>query len=307
MLRYIRNRILISIPTVLAATLVVFLMLQLVPGDPAEVFLGEHFSTPQILAEVRHQMGLDRPLYVQYLDFLWKALHGDLGRSLQTNVPVLEQIGNAFPSTLQLTVAAMGISIVIGLVLGVISALKHNTWVDSLSMFLALLGVSMPVYWFGLLCIFLFSVNLHWLPAIGGGDLKHLIMPAAVLGLLNSSMLARMIRSSMLEVLNEDYIQTARAKGLHNRVVVMKHALRNALIPSITVLGLQFGSMMGGAVLTETIFTRMGLGKLYVDSIMNKDLPMVQGITLIIALAYILINIVVDISYSYLDPRIRYE
>jgi peptide/nickel transport system permease protein/oligopeptide transport system permease protein len=307
MLRYIRNRILISIPTVLAVTLVVFLMLQLVPGDPAEVFLGEHFSTPQILAEVRHQMGLDRPLYVQYLDFLWKALHGDLGRSLQTNVPVLEQIGNAFPSTLQLTVAAMGISIVIGLVLGVISALKHNTWVDSLSMFLALLGVSMPVYWFGLLCIFLFSVNLHWLPAIGGGDLKHLIMPAAVLGLLNSSMLARMIRSSMLEVLNEDYIQTARAKGLHNRVVVMKHALRNALIPSITVLGLQFGSMMGGAVLTETIFTRMGLGKLYVDSIMNKDLPMVQGITLIIALAYILINIVVDISYSYLDPRIRYE
>lgn len=307
MLRYIRNRILISIPTVLIATLVVFLMLQLVPGDPAEVFLGEHFSTPQILAEVRHQMGLDRPLYVQYLDFLWKALHGDLGRSLQTNVPVLEQIGNAFPSTLQLTVAAMGISIVIGLVLGVISALKHNTWVDSLSMFLALLGVSMPVYWFGLLCIFLFSVNLHWLPAIGGGDLKHLIMPAAVLGLLNSSMLARMIRSSMLEVLNEDYIRTARAKGLHNRVVVMKHALRNALIPSITVLGLQFGSMMGGAVLTETIFTRMGLGKLYVDSIMNKDLPMVQGITLIIALAYILINIVVDISYSYLDPRIRYE
>jgi ABC-type dipeptide/oligopeptide/nickel transport system permease component len=165
----------------------------------------------------------------------------------------------------------------------------------------------MPVYWFGLLCIFFFSVKLHWLPAIGGGDLKHLIMPAAVLGLLNSSMLARMIRSSMLEVLNEDYVRTARAKGLHNRVVVLKHALRNALIPTITVLGLQFGSMMGGAVLTETIFTRMGLGKLYVDSIMNKDLPMVQGITLIIAIAYILINIVVDISYSYLDPRIRYE
>jgi peptide/nickel transport system permease protein/oligopeptide transport system permease protein len=307
MLRYIRNRILISLPTVLAVTLVVFLMLQLVPGDPAEIFLGEHFSTPQLLAQVRHQMGLDRPLYIQYLDFLWKALHGDLGRSLQTNVPVLRQIGNAFPSTLALTMAAMGISILIGVVLGVISALKHNTWVDSFSMFLALLGVSMPVYWFGLLCIFFFSVKLHWLPAIGGGDLKHLIMPAAVLGLLNSSMLARMIRSSMLEVLNEDYVRTARAKGLHNRVVVLKHALRNALIPTITVLGLQFGSMMGGAVLTETIFTRMGLGKLYVDSIMNKDLPMVQGITLIIAIAYILINIVVDISYSYLDPRIRYE
>ncbi|MGD0004474.1 MAG: ABC transporter permease [Anaerolineaceae bacterium] len=307
MLRYIRNRILISLPTVLAVTLVVFLMLQLVPGDPAEIFLGEHFSTPQLLAEVRHQMGLDRPLYIQYLDFLWKALHGDLGRSLQTNVPVLEQIKNAFPSTLELTVAAMGISILIGVLLGVISALRHNTWVDSFSMFLALLGVSMPVYWFGLLCIFFFSVKLHWLPAIGGGDFKHLIMPASVLGLLNSSMLARMIRSSMLEVLNEDYVRTARAKGLHNRVVVMKHALRNALIPSVTVLGLQFGSMMGGAVLTETIFTRMGLGKLYVDSIMNKDLPMVQGITLIIAISYILINIAVDISYSYLDPRIRYE
>jgi len=307
MLRYIRKRILVGIPTVLLITLLVFLMLQLVPGDPAEVFLGDHFSTPQLLAQVRHQMGLDRPLYVQYLDFLWKALHGDLGRSLQTNVPVITQIGNAFPSTLQLTVAAMGISIVIGVVMGVISALKHNTWVDSLSMFLALLGVSMPVYWLGLLCIFFFSVNLHWLPAIGGGDLKHLIMPAAVLGLLNSSILARMVRSSMLEVLNEDYIRTARAKGLHIRDVVIKHALRNALIPSITVLGLQFGSMLGGAVLTETIFTRMGLGKLYVDSIMNKDLPMVQGITLIIALAYILINILVDISYGYLDPRIRYE
>jgi peptide/nickel transport system permease protein len=307
MLRYIRDRILISIPTVLAVTLLVFLMLQLVPGDPAEVFLGESHSTPEILARVRHDMGLDRPLYIQYLDFLWKAAHGDLGRSLQTNVPVSTEIGNAFPSTLQLTIAAMAISIVIGVVLGVLSALKHNTWADSLSMFLSLLGVSMPVFWFGLLCIFIFSVKLHWLPAVGGGDLKHLIMPAVVLGLLNSSTLARMVRSSMLEVLNEDYIRTARAKGLHSRVVVVRHALRNALIPSITVLGLQFGSLIGGAVLTETIFTRLGLGKLYVDSIMNKDLPTVQGITLIIAIAYILINIAVDVSYGYLDPRIRYE
>jgi peptide/nickel transport system permease protein len=307
MLRYVRRRFLVSIPTVLAVTLVVFLMLQLVPGDPAEIFLGEKFSTPQILAQVRHDMGLDRPLYVQYFDFLWKALHGDLGRSLQSNRPVLEHIGIALPSTLELTAAAMAISIVIGVVLGVVSALKHNTWVDSLSMLLALFGVSMPVFWLALLCIFLFSVRLNWLPAVGGGDLKHLIMPATILGLVNSSTLARMVRSSMLEVLNEDYIRTARAKGLHNRVVVIKHALRNALIPTITVLGLQFGSMLGGAVITETIFTRLGLGKLYVDSILNKDIPMIQGVTLFIALAYILINIVVDVSYSYLDPRIRYE
>jgi ABC-type dipeptide/oligopeptide/nickel transport system permease component len=191
--------------------------------------------------------------------------------------------------------------------LGVVSALKHNTWVDTLAMFLALFGVSMPVFWLGLLCIFLFSVKLNWLPAIGGGDFKHLIMPASILGLLNSSTLARMVRSSMLEVLNEDYIRTARAKGLHKRAVVIKHALRNALIPTVTVLGLEFGSLLGGAVLTETIFTRMGLGRLYVDSILNKDLTMIQGVTLFIAVAYVLINLLVDITYSYLDPRIRYE
>jgi peptide/nickel transport system permease protein len=307
MLRYIRKRILISIPTIVFVTLLVFVMLQLVPGDPAEIFLGEKFSTPEILAKVRHDMGLDRPLYVQYLDFLWKALHGDLGRSLHTGRPVLDHIAIALPSTLELAGAALVISIIIGVSLGVVSALKHNTWMDSLSMFIALFGVSMPVFWLSLLMIFFFSVRLNWFPAVGGGDLKHLVMPAFVLGLLNSSTLARMVRSSMLEVLNEDYIRTARAKGLFERIVIIKHALRNALIPAITVLGLEFGSLLGGAVLTETIFSRLGLGKLYVDSILNKDITMIQGVTLFIALSYTLINILVDVSYSYLDPRIRYE
>jgi ABC-type dipeptide/oligopeptide/nickel transport system permease component len=307
MLRYIRKRILISIPTILAVTLLVFIMLQLVPGDPAEIFLGEKYSTPEILAKVRHDMGLDRPLYVQYLDFLWKAMHGDLGRSLHTGRPVLEHLVIAIPSTLELAFAAMAISIVIGVLLGILSALKHNTWVDSLSMLVALFGVSMPVFWLSLLMIFFFSVKLNWFPAVGGGDLKHLAMPAFVLGVLNSSMLARMVRSSMLDVLNEDYIRTARAKGLYERTVIIKHALRNALIPTITVLGLEFGALLGGAVITETIFSRLGLGKLYIDSILSKDITMILGITLFIALTYMITNIVVDISYSYLDPRIRYE
>jgi peptide/nickel transport system permease protein len=307
MTRYAVRRLLATIPTVLAVTVLVFLMLQLVPGDPAEVFLGEHRSTPELLAQVRHTMGLDRPLYVQYFSYLWDVLHGNLGVSLFNKQPVTGQILTALPHTLALALSSMFISTALGIILGVVSALKHNTWVDSVAMGFALVGVSMPVFWLGLLLIFFFSVKLQWFPPMGQGSLSRLVLPALALGLLSSATLARLVRSSMLEVLSEDYVRTARAKGLAERAVIIRHALRNALIPAITVLGLQFGGLLSGAVLTETIFARLGLGRMYVESILNKDITMVQGLTLMIAVSIILTNLLVDLSYAVLDPRITYE
>ncbi len=307
MTRYVVNRLLVAIPTIIAVTVLVFLMLQLVPGDPAEIFLGEKRSTPELLEQVRHDMGLDRPLYVQYLDYVWHALRGDLGVSLFNKQPVTQQILDALPHTMELALASLVISTTLGIVLGVVSALKHNTWIDSLSMGMALIGVSMPVFWLGLLFIFFFSVKLQWFPPMGQGEASRLVLPAFALGLLSSATLARLVRSSMLEVMNEDYVRTARAKGLAERSVIIRHALRNALIPAITVLGLQFGGLLSGAVLTETIFARVGLGRMYVESILNKDITMIQGLTLMLAISIMFTNLLVDLSYAVLDPRIRYE
>jgi len=307
MLRYIGNRLIAAVPTVLLVTVLVFLILHLIPGDPAEIFLGENRSTPELLAQVRADMGLDRPLHVQYLSYMGGVLRGDFGRSLNNNRPVLGEILGRLPATLELTLAAMAIGTVLGMSLGIISALGHNTWVDTAAMALALLGVSMPIFWMSLLLIFFFSVHLNWFPAIGQGGIERLVLPAFALGLLSSSTLARLVRSSMLEVLSQDYVRTARAKGLRDRTVVLRHALKNALIPTITVLGLQFGQLIGGAVITETIFARRGLGRLYVDSILNKDFTMVQAMTLFLALAYVLINLAVDVAYAAVDPRISYE
>jgi peptide/nickel transport system permease protein len=307
MLRYVGQRLLLSIPTVLLVTLLVFLMLHLTPGDPAEIFLGENRSTPELLAQVRQEMGLDRPLHVQYLSYMGNIARGDFGRSLQNNRPVLDEILGRLPSTLELTVAALAIGIVLGVSLGIISALKHNTWIDSLAMVLALFGVSMPIFWLSLLLIFVFSVQLNWFPAIGQGGIERLVLPAVALGLLSSSTLARLVRSSMLDVMNQDYVRTARSKGLRERSIVLRHALKNAMIPTVTVIGLQFGQLLGGAVITETIFARRGLGKLYVDSILSKDFTMVQALTLLIATTYVVINLLVDLSYAALDPRIRYD
>lgn len=307
MTRYVIQRLLVTIPSILAVTILVFLMLQLVPGDPAEIFLGEHQSSPELLEQVRHDMGLDRPLHIQYLSYVWNALHGDLGVSLYNNQSVTGQILDALPSTLELSLTSMVISTLLGIGLGVLAALKHNTWVDSLSMGLALVGVSMPVFWLGLLMIFFFSVKLKWFPPMGQGDLERLVLPAFALGLLSSATLARLVRSSMLEVMNEDYVRTARAKGLTEKWVIIRHALRNALIPAVTVLGLQFGRLLSGAVLTETVFARLGLGRMYVESILNKDITLIQGLTLMLAISIMLSNILVDVSYALLDPRIRYE
>ncbi|MEM6283687.1 MAG: ABC transporter permease [Chloroflexota bacterium] len=307
MIRFLLNRLLQAIPTIILVTLLVFLMLHLTPGDPAEVYLGDSRSTPELLENVREEMGLNRPLHVQYLSYMGNALRGDLGRSLQTNIPVTEQIRTRLPWTIELALSAMAISTVLGISLGMLAALRHNTIVDTLAMTLALVGISMPVYWSSLLLIILFSVNLRWLPAIGQGGFDRVILPAFALALVSAGALARMVRSSMLEVLNQEYILTARAKGLASAAVITRHAMRNALIPVVTVLGLMFGNMLGGAVLTETIFARLGIGQMYVEAVLQKDFTLVQGTTLFIALAYVVVNIFTDILYMIIDPRIRYD
>jgi ABC-type dipeptide/oligopeptide/nickel transport system permease component len=291
----------------LLTSLVVFLMLYLIPGDPASIYVGENKATPERLAEIRHAMGLDRPLYVQYADFIWKGLHGDLGRSLQTSRPVVDEIVSRLPNTVQLAVAAMAIGIILGITLGVIAGLFQNSLLDSVAMLVAICGISIPVFWLGLLLIMLFAVRLHVLPATSDASLGGLVLPACSLALLSAAALARLVRSSVLEVLRQEYMTTARAKGLRNIAIVARHIMPNALIPVITVMGLQFGSLLSGAVITETIFARPGLGKLVVDSIQNKDLPVVQGVILVLALIYIVMNLLVDVSYAVIDPRIRFE
>lgn len=307
MIRFLTLRLLQAIPTVLLVSLLVFLMLHAIPGDPAEIFLGDRQTNPEQLEVIREQMGLNRSIPVQYIDYMLNALKGNLGNSLNSRRPVLDEILVRLPSTLELTLAAITISTTLGIGLGIFAALKHNTIFDSSAMFLALIGISMPVYWSSLLLIVVFSVELKWLPPIGQGSLDRLIMPAFALGLLSAGSLARMVRSSMLDVLSQDYILTARSKGLAPRRVVVRHALRNALIPVVTILGLTFAQSLGGAVLTETIFARVGIGRMYVEAVLNKDYTLVQGTTLFIAVTYVLINILIDIAYVYIDPRIRYD
>lgn len=307
MTKFLIQRLFQAIPTVLFVSVIVFLMLHLIPGDPAEIFIGERQSTPEQLEVIREQMGLNRPLHVQYLDYMFNAIQGDFGNSLNSRRPVLDEILIRLPSTLELTITALALSSIVGIGLGVLAAVKHNTIIDSVAMIIALTGISMPVYWSSLLLIILFSVQLRWLPTVGQGTIQHLIMPALALGFLSAGSLARMVRSSMLDVLHQDYIRTARAKGILNRHVIYKHALRNALIPVVTIIGLTFGQLLGGAVLTETIFSRLGVGRMYVNAVLNKDFTLVQGTTLFIATTYVIINIFIDIIYIYLDPRIRYD
>jgi peptide/nickel transport system permease protein len=296
-----------AIPVLWGVATLVFLAVHLIPGDPAEVILAQSGGSSASLAQLRAQLGLDAPLYVQYARFLGNTLRGDLGRSLFTNRPVAQTIGEQFPHTVQLALAAMVIAVVVGGVLGSVAALRRGSWVDHLCMALAVFGVSTPVFWSALLFILLFTSTLHWLPATGQGSLRHLIMPALVLGLVSSGTIARLVRSSLLEVLSQEYVVVARSKGLSERTVVLRHALRNALIPIVTVIGLQFGFLLGGAVVTETVFSRQGMGRLIVDAILWKDFPVIQEVVLLSAALYTLVNLAVDISYAFLDPRIRHE
>ncbi|HKX17853.1 MAG TPA: ABC transporter permease [bacterium] len=306
MLRYIAQRALQAVPVLVGITVVTFLMLHLVPGDPVLLFAGDKPMTDEQAAEIRHQLGLDRPLLTQYEDYTAHLLRGDLGRALRSQRPVLDSILEVLPATVQLTLTALGLAVVLGLALGVVAALAHRTWLDTAAMAVAILGVSMPVFYSSLLLLMLFSFTLGWFPATGEGGLDHLILPATALGLISSAVLARLVRSGLLGVLRQDYIVTASAKGLSRRLVVWRHALRNALIPVITMLGLQLGALLGGAVVTETIFSRPGLGRLAVDAILSRDFPLVQGTVLVAAVVYVAVNLLVDIAYAAVDPRIRY-
>lgn len=307
MSQYVRKRIALAIPTILLTSVVVFLMLYLIPGDPASIYIGENQATPERMAAIRHSLGFDRPLYVQYGDFLWKAMHGDLGRSVQTNRPVAQEIRARLPDTFTLAIAAMLLAVLFGVGLGLISGLRQNSWIDTLAMIGALTGVSIPIFWLGILLIMLFAVRLQWFPATSEPGFRGLVLPAVSLALLSTGTLARLVRSSVIEVLQQEFLQAARAKGLRERTLILRHALPNALIPVVTMMGLQFGSLLSGAVVTETVFARPGLGALVVNSIQNKDFPVVQGVILVLATTYVIVNLLVDLSYAFIDPRIRLQ
>ncbi|HLJ60001.1 MAG TPA: ABC transporter permease [bacterium] len=306
MTRYISARLLATIPVLFGVTILVFSMLYLIPGDPVKMMLSEFQTSPEQIARMRAQLHLNDPFAVQYGRFVWNGLHGDLGTSIRDNRPVSQEISEVLPQTVQLAVAALALSSVLGVTLGIVAALRQNTWVDVGTMMLATLGISMPSFWLALILIFIFSLHLEVLPAAGGGDLAHLIMPTVALGLGAAAIVARLTRSNMLEVLRMEYVNTARAKGLGGPTVVLRHALLNALIPVITIFGLQFGTLLAGTVFIETVFGRPGLGRLLVDAIQNKDFPLVQGGVLVVAVGYVFVNLLVDVAYAVVDPRIRY-
>ncbi len=306
MLEYTLRRILIALPAIFGVIVVVFAMVRLAPGDPAVLLAGE-FADQATIERIRERFGLDRSMPEQFAAFVSNLAQGDLGRSTRTNRLVTEDLAQFFPNTLELAFGAIIVALVIGIPAGVLSAVKRNTWVDALVTFIALLGVSMPVFWFGLLAILFFSVDLGWFPVAGRGTFSHVVLPAITLGVSSTAIIARMTRSSMLEVLDQDYVRTARAKGVLGRTTIIKHALRNALVPVVTIGGLEFGRLMAGAVLTETVFTWPGVGRLLVDSILARDYPVVQGAVLLIAVSFIVVNLLVDLIYGLIDPRIRYD
>jgi len=354
--RYIAQRLLLLVPVLIGISIVTFAILRLIPGDPARIMLGEH-ATEEAIARYRQSAGLNDPIPVQYWRYLQRLVKGDWGRSIARNEQVLIELAQRLPATIELSVGAMIVACVMGIAAGIISAYKQNSGFDLVTMIGALIGVSMPVFWLGLLLSYFFGYKLHWLPPsarltvgielktiqeayninltgqVGNfvmaalnflsnlyvldsivtvnpealiDSVKHLILPSVALGTIPMSIIARMTRSSLLEVLGTDYIRTARAKGLHERAVLMTHAMKNAFLPIITVIGLQFGGLLAGAILTETIFSWPGMGRLVVERILARDYPTVQGAVLVIALLFVFLNLLVDISYAYLDPRIRY-
>ncbi|MEH7610676.1 ABC transporter permease [Gottfriedia acidiceleris] len=303
MFLFIVRRIIQTIPVLLGVSLVVFLIMQMVPGDPATLLAGEG-ATKQTIEMIRHQLGLDRPVIIQYFDYVVHVLQGDFGESLRNNRPVLDEIMIRLPITIELALASIFITVVLGMLAGIISATKQYSAADITIMIVALLGISLPSFWFGLMLIYFFSVNLHIFPVAGWGTFKHMVLPALTLGTGGAAIVARMTRSSMLEVVRQDYMRTARAKGLKEHVIIYKHGLKNALIPVITVVGLQFGALLGGTVLTESVFAINGLGRLIVDAIRTRDLPMVQGGVLIASVIFVFMNLAVDILYRYFNKRV---
>ncbi|WP_036199564.1 ABC transporter permease [Meiothermus ruber] len=331
---YTARRLLGIIPVLFGISLLVFLFLHLIPGDPAVVMLGER-AEPERIAALREKLGLERPPWEQYLFFVGNLLQGDLGTSIFNQLTVKEQLARRWPATFELAIAATLFAVIIGIPFGILAAIRKNSLIDNLATSFSLLGVSLPVFWLGLLLVYLFAVNLQWLPA--GGRLsidvdalfkpitgfyvldalfqpqtfwdvaKHLILPAITLGTIPLAILTRITRSAMLEVLSQDYVRTARAKGLSERVVIWRHAFKNALLPVVTIIGLQFGTLLGGAILTETIFSWPGIGSWIYEGILNRDYPVVQGGVIFVALVFVVVNLVVDLSYALLDPRIQYR
>lgn len=307
MLKYTSKRLFYLLLVLVGVSFLVFLLLYMTPGDPVRMMLGES-ATPQAEEQLRNELGLNDSFLVQYGRYIKNiVVHHDLGTSYATKRPVLTEILEVFPNTVKLATAAIVIAIVLGILLGIISAVKQNTIIDNVVMVLALIGTSAPIFWIGILMIMFFSVKLRWFPPSGFGSFKQLIMPALALGMQSTAMIARMTRSSMLEVIRQDYVDTARAKGQKERVVITKHVFRNALIPVITVIGLQFGILLGGAMLTEIVFSIPGIGRLMIDSIKQRDFPVVQGCVLFVAACFSLVNLAVDLLYAVFDPKVSKE
>jgi peptide/nickel transport system permease protein len=306
MIRYLIRRLLLTIPVMLGVATLVFALIHLVPGDPAQAMLGE--AAPQAdVIKLRHSLGLDQPLLTQYRTFLVGLAHGDLGTSFRYNAPVTAQIREKFPNTAALALAAMGFAIVFAIPLGVLAAVFRGTFVDHAAMTVALAGISMPNFWLGPLLAILFAVRLGWLPVSGIGGFSHLVLPAVTLGAALSAILARMTRASVLEELRELYVLAARARGLSGARAVVRHAFRNSLIPIVTIVGLQFGAVLTGTIITETIFAWPGLGRLLIQAISFRDYPLVQGCILFISVTYVAMNLLTDLTYGWLDPRIRFD
>jgi len=306
MSRFIARRLLLAIPTLFGVLVVAFLLLYVAPGDPVEAMVGERADSATI-ARLRAELHVDDPLPQRFGHYVSRVAVGDLGRSYITNRPITQDIRERFPKTLQLAGAAMLLATVLGITLGVLSARRPGGFADRFALGLAYLGISFPVYWVGLLLILLFAVTLHWLPPSGYGSLRFLVLPALTLGMRSIAFLARMTRSAMLEALSADFVRTARAKGLSEWVVTLKHALRNALIPVITVLGLDFGAYLTGSILTETIFSWPGIGRYVVNAISRRDLPAIQGSVLFLSTVFVLVNLLTDLAYAKADPRVSYE
>jgi len=305
---YVTRRLLFLVPVVLGVLTLVFLIRALVPGDPIEImYFGQLPPDKATVESIRHELGIDAPLPVQYLRFLGSVLRGELGRSVRTRRPVRAEIAARYKNTLLLAFGSLTVAVAVGLSMGVLAAVHRDTPIDTVTMILAMWGLSMPAFWFGLIMIMLFSVRLRWLPVMGSESLRHLVLPALTLGLIASTILARITRSSMLDVLSAQYIRTARAKGLQRSAVILRHALKNALIPVVTILGLQMGGLLGGAFIIEIVFSWHGVGELAVQAIQQRDFPVIQGVVVVVAVTYVLINLAVDLTYSALDPRIVYE
>lgn len=304
-MKYLLKRVLSIIPVLFITSVIVFLIIHLIPGDPAEIVAGPGVPKDEV-ENIRRLMGLDKPLVTQYVDWLSRALTGDFGISLTSRDPIFPLVMTRFGNTMVLSLLGIAFAVVIGIPMGILSAVKQNSLIDIAVMILSIIGISMPIFWLGLILVKYFSIEWHLLPATGSGGLLNLVLPAVTVGLNSLAIIARMTRASMLEVLRQDYITTAESKGLDEMTIIFRHALKNALIPIVTTIGIQFGYLMGGAVLTETVFVYPGLGRLLVDSIRRMDYPVVQACILLIATMFILVNLLVDLLYAYLNPKIKY-